>query len=174
MRILDRYVIREYVKVLALVLLSTLALFVIVDYTDLAGDIRRNGIAFHLVFAYYRFMVFQILNYSVPISVLVATLVTFALFSKNNEVTAFKSSGVSLYRIALPVIIFGLIISGMAYLLLDYVLPYSNRRAEELHNKIKNNKPVPVASQRQRVHPRPLQQPLPVTIAQLLRVNPSI
>jgi LPS export ABC transporter permease LptG/LPS export ABC transporter permease LptF len=145
--IIDRYVIREYVKVLALVLLSTLALFVIVDYTDLAGDIRRNNIPFHLVFAYYRFMVFQILNFSVPISVLVATLVTFAIFSKNNEVTAFKSSGVSLYRIALPVVIFGLIISGMAYLLLDYVLPYSNRRAEELHNKIKNNKPVPVASQ---------------------------
>ncbi len=149
--IIDRYVIREYVKILALVLLSTLALFVIVDYTDLAGDIRRNHIAFHTVFAYYRFMVFQILNFSVPISVLVATLVTFALFSKNNEVTAFKSSGVSLYRIALPVVIFGLLTSGMAYLLLDYVLPYSNRRAEELHNKIKNNKSVAVASQQQKL-----------------------
>lgn len=149
--IVDRYVVREYVKVLGMVLISTLVLFVIVDYTDLAGDIRRNNIAFHTVFTYYRFVVFGILNYSVPISVLVATLVTFALFSKNNEVTAFKSSGISLYRISLPVVILGIITSVLSYFLLDYVLPYANRRTEELKNKIKNNKIVSIANQQQKL-----------------------
>ena len=149
--LIDRYVIREYVKVLLLVLISTLALFIIVDYTDLAGDIRRNSIAFHTVFAYYRFVVFQILNYTVPISVLVTTLVTFALFSKNNEVTAFKSSGISLYRIALPVLLLGIVTSVLSYLLLDYVLPYSNRRTDELRNKIKSNRPVSLANAQQKL-----------------------
>jgi LPS export ABC transporter permease LptG/LPS export ABC transporter permease LptF len=149
--LIDRYVIREYVKVLLLVLISTLALFIIVDYTDLAGDIRRNHIAFHTVFSYYRFVVFQILNYTVPISVLVTTLVTFAIFSKNNEVTAFKSSGISLYRIALPVLLLGIVTSVLSYLLLDYVLPYSNRRTDELRSKIKSNRPVSVANQQQKL-----------------------
>jgi LPS export ABC transporter permease LptG/LPS export ABC transporter permease LptF len=149
--IIDRYIIREYVKVLLLVVLSALALFIVVDYTELVADIRRNNIAIHTVFAYYRFMIFQILNYTVPISVLVSTLVTFALFSKNNEVTAFKSSGISLYRIALPVILFGILTSVVSYLLLDYVLPYSNRRVDELRNKIKNNRIVSVANQQQKL-----------------------
>jgi LPS export ABC transporter permease LptG len=149
--LVDRYVIREYVKILLLVLISTLTLFIIVDYTDLAGDVRRNHISFHTIFAYYRFMVFQILNYTVPISVLVSTLVTFGIFSKNNEITAFKSSGVSLYRIALPVIVFGILMSGLSYLMLDYVLPYSNRRTDELRNKIKNNKIVSVANNQQKL-----------------------
>jgi LPS export ABC transporter permease LptG len=134
---LDRYILREFLKILVLVLVSTAALFVIVDYTDLSGDIRANHIALHTVAAYYRFLIFQILNYTLPISVLVSTLVTFGIFSKNNEVTAFKSGGMSLYRAALPIVGIALAISVLAYLQLDYVLPYSNQRVEELRNKIK-------------------------------------
>ena len=134
---LDRYILREFLKILALVLASTAALFVIFDYTDLSGDIRANHISLQTVLAYYRFGLFGILNYTLPISVLVATLVTFGIFSKNNEVTAFKSSGMSLYRAALPIVGMAIAISGLAYLQLDYVLPYSNQRVEELRNKIK-------------------------------------
>ena len=134
---LDRYILREFLKILVLVLTSTAALFVIFDYTDLSGDIRANHIALSTVLAYYRFGVFGILNYTLPISVLVATLVTFGIFSKNNEVTAFKSSGMSLYRAALPIVGISIALSGLAYLQLDYVLPYSNQRVEELRNKIK-------------------------------------
>ena len=120
-----------------LVLVSTAALFIIFDYTDLSGDIRANHISFQTVLSYYRFGVFGILNYTIPISVLVATLVTFGIFSKNNEVTAFKSSGMSLYRAALPIVGIAIAISFLVYLQLDYVLPYSNQRVEELRNRIK-------------------------------------
>jgi LPS export ABC transporter permease LptG len=139
---LDRYILREFLKILTLVLVSTAALFIIVDYTDLSGDIRTNHIAFHTVAAYYRFLIFQILNYTLPISVLVSTLVTFGIFSKNNEVTAFKSGGMSLYRAALPIVGIAVVISILAYLQLDYVLPYSNQRVEEERNKIKAKRNV--------------------------------
>lgn len=140
--ILDRYILREFTKILALVLISTIALFVIVDYTDLAHDIRANQIAFHTVLAYYRFAIFQILHWTLPISVLVATLVTFGILSKNNEVTALKSGGVSLYRVALPVVFIAAIIAGLAYLMLDFVLPYANQRVDQLRNKIRGKGPV--------------------------------
>lgn len=134
---LDRYILREFLKILGLVLTSTAALFIIFDYTDLSGDIRANHISLQTVLDYYRFGLFGILNYTLPISVLVATLVTFGIFSKNNEVTAFKSSGMSLYRAALPIVGISIAICALAYLQLDYVLPYSNQRVEELRNKIK-------------------------------------
>ena len=145
--ILDRYILREFIKVLALVVISTAALFIIVDYTDLSGDIRQNHIPLHIVLAYYRFTIFQILNWTLPISVLVATLVTFGILSKSNEVTAFKSSGMSLYRVALPVMAIAGAISVLAYLMLDYVLPYSNRRVDELRNKIKGKKALVTQNQ---------------------------
>jgi LPS export ABC transporter permease LptG len=145
--ILDRYILREFLKILSLVLISTAALFMIVDYTDLAGDIRIHHIALHTVLAYFRFSLFAIINYTLPISVLVSTLVVFAILSKNNEVTALKSTGVSLYRIALPVVGIAVVMSVLSYFILDYVLPYSNRRANELRNKIKGKGAVALQHQ---------------------------
>jgi len=149
--ILDRYILREFAKILALVLISTIALFVIVDYTDLSHDIRANAIAFHTVLAYYRFAIFQILHWTLPISVLVATLVTFGILSKNNEVTALKSGGVSLYRVALPVVFIAAIIAVLAYLMLDFVLPYANQRVDQLRNKIRGKGPVAMQSAQQKL-----------------------
>jgi LPS export ABC transporter permease LptG len=145
--ILDRYVLREFLKILLLVLLSVAALIVIVDYTQISGDIRDNHVPFHIVFAYYRFMVFQILDWTLPISVLVATLVTFGVMSKNNEITAIKSTGVSLFRVALPIVGVAALVSLLAYLNLDFVLPYSNQRVDYLKKKIKGQVVYDSASQ---------------------------
>ncbi len=145
--ILDRYILREFLKVLALVLISTAALFTVIDYTGIAGDIRDNKIPVHMVLSYYRFSMFSILNWTLPISVLVATLVTFGMLSKNNEVTAFKSGGVSLYRAAVPVIAVAGVIALLAYFNLDFVLPYANQRANQIHSKIKGSKVVQTAGQ---------------------------
>ncbi|MEA2489524.1 MAG: lipopolysaccharide export system permease protein lptG, partial [Acidobacteriota bacterium] len=145
--ILDRYILKEFLKVLGMVLISVMALYIIIDYTDLAKDIRKNHIAASTLLLYYRFLIFQVLNLTLPISVLVATLVTFGMLSKNNEVTAIKSGGVSLYRVALPIIAVAAVMSVLAYFILDFVLPYSNERAAQLHNKIEGRATQTAASQ---------------------------
>jgi LPS export ABC transporter permease LptG/LPS export ABC transporter permease LptF len=148
--ILDRYVLREFLKILALVLISTAALIVIIDYTEITNDLRENHIPFSVALAYYSFFLFQVINWTLPISVLVSTLVTFGMLSKNNEITAFKSNGVSLYRVAIPIVGVAVIIAMLSYLLVDFVLPYSNQKYEELHNRIKGKKHVTSASNQQK------------------------
>ncbi|MFZ2491673.1 MAG: LPS export ABC transporter permease LptG [Thermoanaerobaculia bacterium] len=145
--ILDRYILREFLKVLLLVLVSVMALFIIVDYTEIARDAQANNIGFGTILHYYRFQVFQVLNWTLPISVLVATLVTFGMLAKNNEVTAIKSGGVSLYRVAVPVIVVAVAIAVVSYFVLDFILPYSNQRVAELKGKIEGRAPVTAAAQ---------------------------
>jgi LPS export ABC transporter permease LptG/LPS export ABC transporter permease LptF len=144
---IDRYILREFLKILALVLVSVIALFVIVDYTEIAKDVRENSIGLDTLFAYFRFQVFTVLNWTLPISVLVATLVTFGMLSKNNEVTAMKSSGVSLYRVSLPILAVACLISVLAYFILDFVLPYANQRVDELKRKIEGKPPISAVTQ---------------------------
>ncbi len=146
---IDRYVLREFGKVLALVLVSVIALFLVIDYTERAADIRINHIPYYTVFAYYRFLIFQILNWTLPISVLVSTLVTFGMLSKNNEITAMKAGGVSLFRVAIPIVGIAVIISALSYLLLDFVLPFSNQRVDKLLTTIKKGKAAAVAASNQ-------------------------
>lgn len=145
--IIDRYILREFLKILGLVLISVMALAIIVDYTEIAGDVRENNIAFHTLATYYRFLAFQVLNWTLPISVLVATLVTFGILSKNNEITAVKSGGVSLYRITLPVLAVAALISVFSYFILDFVLPYANQRAANIKRKIQGRTPIASNSQ---------------------------
>ena len=145
--ILDRYILREFIKILGLVMVSTIVLMLIIQYTELSNDIREHKIPFRMVFAYFRYFMFQIFHWMLPISVLVSTLVTFGIMQKNNEITAIKSGGVSLYRIALPILAVAAVLSILAYLLLDFVLPYSNQRMAQIEARIKGKKPIPVSAQ---------------------------
>src|SRR5215212_5216404 len=145
--IIDRYILREFLKVLALVLISVIALFTIVDYNEIASDVRKHAIGLDTLLTYYRFQIFYVLNWTLPISVLVATLVTFGILSKNNEVTAIKSGGVSLYRIAVPILAVAAMVSIFAYFVLDFVLPYSNERASEIKNRIEGKPAFAKASE---------------------------
>jgi LPS export ABC transporter permease LptG len=145
--IIDRYILREFLKILALVLVSVMALFVVVDYTEIAGDVRKNGIAASTLITYYRFHVFTVLHWTLPISVLVSTLVTFGMLARNNEVTAIKANGISLYRTALPVVAVASVIAFLAYFLLDFVLPYSNQRSAELKRRIEGKPPISSTSE---------------------------
>ncbi|PYV08939.1 MAG: LPS export ABC transporter permease LptF, partial [Acidobacteria bacterium] len=72
-----------------------------------------------------------------PLSILVATLVNFSLLTKTNQVTAFKSVGISLYRISLPVLLAAAILSGGLFILGDGYLPQTNQRQDALRNQIK-------------------------------------
>ena len=145
--ILDRYVLREFLKVLAMVLISVIALFVIVDYNEIAKDIRENRIGLPTILTYYRFQIFQVVDWTLPISVLVATLVTFGMLSKNNEVTAMKANGVSLFRVSLPILAVAAIVGLLAYFVRDFVLPYSTRRVNEVRRKIEGKETRSAASQ---------------------------
>jgi LPS export ABC transporter permease LptF/LPS export ABC transporter permease LptG len=134
---LDRYILREFLKILAFVLLSTAILFLIVDYTEIVEEVTAHKISYDIVASYYRYFVLQVLDWTLPVSVLLATLITFGGLAKNNEITAIKANGISLYRVALPIVVIATLISALSYFLLDFVLPYSNQRVAELRDLIR-------------------------------------
>lgn len=145
--ILDRYILREFFKILVLVLVSVVALFIVVEYTELSRDVRQNDVSASTLLRYFRFQIFNVLNWTLPISVLVSTLVTFGILAKNNEITAIKSNGVSLYRIAAPILAVAVLISVLAYFILDFVLPYANQRASEIKRRIEGKTEISSTAQ---------------------------
>jgi LPS export ABC transporter permease LptG len=76
-----------------------------------------------------------------PIGTLVASLICFGVLTKYNEVTAFKAGGVSVHRLAAPVLLMSLVISLLLFGFDHYYIPDANRRQERLRAEIKK-KPV--------------------------------
>ena len=135
--LIDRYVMRTFFKVFALVTISGVVIYVVADFTQKADQVLENQVASGLVTDYYKYLILQIYYEITPITVLLTTLVAFALLSRSNEVMAIKASGVSLYRMAVPAVIAAALVVGSTALLQATVLPASNQKVAQLKDEIK-------------------------------------
>lgn len=136
-QILDVYIIRGWLFYFVLLLVTFCGIYVIFDFFQLLGDIVRNHVAFTVVVNYYRYLMPQVVFLMLPLSILVATLVSFGLLTKTHQVTAIKSAGISLYRIAAPVLLAAFLASVGMFVLEDAYLPSTNQRQDALRNEIK-------------------------------------
>jgi LPS export ABC transporter permease LptF/LPS export ABC transporter permease LptG len=137
----DIYILRTFFYYFVLLLGGFLVIFDAFTLFDLLGDIARNHAPISVVINYFRFLVPLMVYQLAPLAALVGTLVTLGMLAKNNEVTAFKASGVSLYRLCLPLVLAGVVLSAGMFLLDDTYLPYANQRQDALRNQIKGKPP---------------------------------
>lgn len=136
---LDRYVGREFTRFFVLILLALVNVYVLGLLIDVIADAFENNIQGKVVFQYLAFAQPQIFFHMLPLSTLMATLVCFAILTKTSELTAAKAGGISLYRLAVPVVLMGVIVSAGCFALQEYLLPFANRRAAELRDEIKKS-----------------------------------
>jgi LPS export ABC transporter permease LptF/LPS export ABC transporter permease LptG len=139
--IIDLYLLRRFFYFFFVVMAAFLFLFEIFTFFELAEDIRRHNVPFMVVVNYFRFLIPYSVYQFTPLGALVSVLVTLGILSKNNEIIALKASGISLYRIALPILIAGLTIAAALLILDDAYLPYANQRQDALRNIIKGKPP---------------------------------
>ncbi len=140
--ILDLYILRDWLFHFALLLVTFVGIYIIFDFFQLLGDIVRNHIGPRVVLDYYRFLTPQVIYlFAVPLAVLVATLVSFGLLAKTNQITALKSAGISVYRAAAPILVASAVLSAGMFVLEDRYLPQTNQRQDALRNQIKGKPP---------------------------------
>jgi LPS export ABC transporter permease LptG/LPS export ABC transporter permease LptF len=136
--ILDDYVLRDFVLYLAMIAGSFVMLLLVFTLFELFGDILRNDVSLLTVGEYLLNVTPYFLYYPIaPLSMLLAVLVTFGLLQRSNEITAIKATGISLYRIVVPVLIASVVVAGVLFLSDQLYLPRTNKRQDALRNRIK-------------------------------------
>ncbi|MGA9670856.1 MAG: LPS export ABC transporter permease LptG [Terracidiphilus sp.] len=143
-RILDEYVVVEFLKMFSLVLSGFVILMLVFTFFDLVGDILRNRIPLTTVGEYLINLTPSMLYQIAPLAVLIAVLVTFGVLNRNSELIAMKATGISLYRLVVPVVSISAILAVSLFLFDEYYLPQANRRQEALRNIIKGRPPQTV------------------------------
>ena len=139
--ILDDYVLRDFFVYLAMVLAAFLLLLLVFTLFELLGDIMRNQVSL-LVVGEYLLNVIPYFIYSIAhFGVLLAVLITFGIMQRSNEITAIKSTGTSIYRIIVPVLLVGVMLAAGLFVSDQFYLPYTNKRQDALRNQIKGKPP---------------------------------
>ncbi len=127
MKIIDKYLIKQFLVTILFSLLTFLAIFIIVDIMEHIDEFIDYDVPFHIIIKYYVVFLPQMIRYMTPISVLLAALFVTGKMSDLNELTSMKSSGISLYRYMAPFIATTLVISFLSVYFGGYVAPLSNK-----------------------------------------------
>src|SRR6266566_478967 len=114
--ILDDYVLRDLLTYFGMVVGSLLILSLIFTLFELIGDILRNQVSLWIVGEYLLNVTPYFLYNIAQYGVLLAVLITLGLMQRSNEVTALKATGISIYRVIIPVLLAGAAVAGGLFL----------------------------------------------------------
>jgi len=135
--LLDRYIARQYLRVFVLGVFALLGIFYISTLMDLADKLFRGTTTTTMLLRFFYYETPLYVYYVIPMVVLVATLVTVGLMTKNSELVVMKACGVSLYRAAAPLVLFAIAAGALLFGLQERVLAYTNREADRLNGIIR-------------------------------------
>lgn len=140
-KLLDIYVSKAYLRVLALAFAGMLGIFYIASFIDWSDNLFKGQATAVQLALFMWYSTPQYIYYVLPLAALVATLVTIGLLTKSSELIVMRACGVSLYRTALPLVVFAFIWSGALFVLEETVLADANREAAELKHLMRGGSP---------------------------------
>ncbi|MGD8537140.1 MAG: LPS export ABC transporter permease LptF [Candidatus Aminicenantes bacterium] len=129
--LLDRYILRKYLFIFGLAFFSMLFIFVIVTFFERIDSVYEHNKPLRIFFHFIWLKMPEFVLYILPIAALVSTLLSLGLANKFNEITAMKACGISIYRIVMPLLFMGILVSFISYYIQENILPFSNKKAEE-------------------------------------------
>jgi len=135
--LLDDYVLRDFVTYLAMILATFLMLLLVFTLFELLGDILRNQVSPLIVGEYLLNVTPYFIYNMTPLSILLAVLVTLGLMQRANEITAIKATGISIYRIIVPIVVSACVLACGLFFFDQWYLPHANQRQDALRNLIK-------------------------------------
>ncbi len=132
MKILRDYILHEFSSSFIISLLVFTLIMLVGNLIQLAEMVINKGVDIVVVTKLFLLFFPFILGYTVPMAMLTSILLVFGRLSADNEITAIKASGINIYRLSVPIIVLGLILSLGAILLNDRILPKTNFESRKL------------------------------------------
>jgi LPS export ABC transporter permease LptF/LPS export ABC transporter permease LptG len=139
--LLDIYVAKRYLQVLALTMMGMLGLFYISTFIDLSDKWFKGQTTLPMLLEFLWWSTPQFLSYVIALAVLLSALVTIGLLTKNSELIVMRACGISLYRTAVPLILFGILASALLFAMEERLLATANQRAGRLNHIIRGGSP---------------------------------
>ncbi len=134
MKILDRYIAIRYLSAFLFGTIAFIALFVLIDLIEHIDDFIDRKLTLVPIVAYYGYFLPEILKLIIPISGLLSALFVTGALSKQMELTAMKSGGISLYRMLVPFLAIALLITLLDFYLSGWLVPQTTREKQRFES----------------------------------------
>lgn len=168
LRIIDRYIIREFLKVFAICLAGFILVFLLVEITDKIKYYFQHNPSGWLMFKYFLVKIPGYLFFAIPLGILLGGMLSLLMMARHSEVIAMQANGIDALSIARPVLLIGMIASVAMFLLNESVVPWCNWYAEYIQDVEIAGKKSMTIIKRDQIWTR-----TPDTITHIRRFEPS-
>jgi lipopolysaccharide export system permease protein len=141
-RIVSRYLLWEFLKVLSSSVLVFLSVFFLIDFMDKIDNfIAAEAPAIDVVYFFLAFTP-TVIYFLTPVAVLVSIMIAIGLLARNSEITACKAGGISLVRLSMPIILASILISVLSFVLQDALIPKTVALSNSIWARVAKEKPA--------------------------------
>lgn len=130
----QRYLLIQFLAILGTCLLASSTLFLVVDLFERMRIFVEEGATFIQAISYLLYKIPLMLQILMPVSLLIATLISVGRLSQNSEIIAMRAGGASVFWLAKPLLTAGLLFSLLGFVLSETVVPWATRRGEEIYH----------------------------------------
>lgn len=131
--ILDRYLAAGFIRIFGASLTVITALYVTVDFFDRIGALFESGAPLLTVIRYFLYKAPLLISRVVGFATLFSTLFSLGMLARTYEITAIRSSGVSVQRLSLPLFVLGLLICVLTFIWNESLVPVFAHRAQSIY-----------------------------------------
>lgn len=123
----DRHIFKQLLTITAFVLFVLICIFILIDFSENSDEFTENGAEMAEIWdQYYLNYVPEMIRLMSPLAIFVACLIVTGRMTERLEIIALKASGVSLYRLVAPYLVFGVLLSLSVSYLDAYIIPNAN------------------------------------------------
>lgn len=132
---LAKYFCREFLKLLALIQGIFMFLYLIIDLIEKIDNVLKSQISTASIFLFFIYKIPLIAVQMAPAAALISVIVMFSVMKKDNEIIALKASGISAFRLSLPVLCTAMGLSIAVFLFSELVVPYASTKSWDIYHK---------------------------------------
>lgn len=134
-KLLDRYIWQQLIFLFigSVVLLAALGV-ALGTVSDLTHKISEYNFPLSIAVQIFFLKIPEYTTYALPIALLLTSLIVYGRLNLNSELVAFFSSGINVYSIVKPAVLFSIVITGMTFLLNEFIVPTANYEVARLEN----------------------------------------
>ena len=142
MKLLDKYILKTFTITFTTVFVILFFIFILQTVWLFIFELAGKDLDFGLIIKFLLFSMPRIIPLVLPLSVLLASIMTFGNFAENYEFAAMKSSGISLQRAMRSLIFFIVLLSGLAFIFANNVIPFAEYKFINFRKNIAQRKPA--------------------------------
>ena len=148
MKLLDKYILKQVISMFIMgVLVFTSIIFASDTFITLIKQIAKYGVSFRLAFIIIILHLPSVFVMTIPMGVLLSTVMTLNNLSLNSEITVMRSCGIGINRIAKPIFVFAIVMALVSFFVNETIVPVMTKQSTDLALYAFTQKNIPEGKQ---------------------------